>query len=57
MCLFLKYRAILKEREELELKLKRHTLDTKSKEIYLEYIKYEMNLLKRVEERRNVSQQ
>ncbi|XP_033211584.1 U3 small nucleolar RNA-associated protein 6 homolog [Belonocnema kinseyi] len=46
-------RAILKEREELELKLKKHTLDTKSKEDYLEYIKYEMNLLKRVEERRN----
>ena len=48
----LNHRAILKEREECEYKLNRYI---ESKESYLEYIKYEMNLLRRVEERRNVS--
>lgn len=46
------FRGIAKKRKEYEYKIQRHT---KCKEDYLRYIQYEMDLLKLVRQRRDVS--
>lgn len=45
------YRGIAKKLKEYEYKIQRHT---KTKEDYLRYIQYEMDLLKLIKQRRDV---